>query len=116
MTKIIRNISIILLQTFSVKEIKPCAINSDYKLVIMNSITKECTVYYFFTMKDAVQFASPPNLFMGDGYDYIIYNRTSDNTEKFVKLNDSTKKNIYYGGNINRNCKSWKQNTEAVFP
>jgi hypothetical protein len=102
MTNILTKISLLFAKTFAITEVEPDASNADYKLVIMNKHTQECVVHYFFTMRDAVKFASPPNLFLGNGYDYFIYNRSSDNTEKFVKLNDSNKNNYYYGSNIAR--------------
>lgn len=100
MTNLISKISLAFARTFAIKEIKPCSQNADYKLVIINKHTQESITHYFYSMKDAVKFASPPNLFMGDGYDYCIYNRRDDNKEKFVKLNDTTKQIMYYGCNI----------------
>lgn len=104
MTKILTKISLIIAKMFAIQEVEPHSSNADYKLVIMNKNTQECVVYYFYSMRDAVKFASPPNLFLGNGYDYFIYNRTADNTERFVKLNDSNKNNYYYGSNIARSC------------
>jgi hypothetical protein len=96
------------------KEIAPNASNADYKLVIMDKTTQKCVIHYFFTMKDAVKFASPPNLFLGDGYDYFIYHRNEKNKESFVKLNDSTKTNNYYGSNTHRSYQLRECNSEAI--
>ena len=83
----------------SPKQVTPESHNSRYKLVIVDNSTNECTNHYFFSLKDAIKAASPPNIFLGDGKDYIIYRKDEDNKETYLVIYNSNKKLNYYGCN-----------------
>jgi len=96
MTKFLFTLSIFVARLIATKEEAACASNADYKLVIKNRKTQECVIQYFFTVREAIEYASPPNLFLGDGYDYFIYHRLAENKEQYVKLYNSKNKRSYY--------------------
>ena len=114
MAKIINQISLLIARTFAIREVDACSQNADYKLVVVDKETQNCESYYFYSLREAVEFASPPNFFYGDGKDYVVYHRRSDSKETFIKLNDTTNKFKNYECNAIRSIDTWKQDQQTL--
>lgn len=97
-------------------EVTPNSVNASYKLVIVDAKEQTCSIHYFFTITDAIKHASPPNIFLGNGYEYFIYHRLRNNQESFIKLNNLTKTNHYYGCNIKGSDTTGRRDPEALLP
>ena len=91
MTNFIFSIYIFLFKIFNTEEIKANAENASYRLVKVNKKTQTCENFYFFTLKELVNYAQPPNIWYGDGNDYYVYHKNDGNRQTYLKLNNSKK-------------------------